>query len=80
MCLHIATDASYLVAPKIRSRIASYLYVLKYHNDRTNPDTKLNTVIHVEYKLLKHVVSSEEEAKTGGIYTNYQVGISLDIY
>ena len=77
MCLHVDIDILYLVAPKYRSMIAGYLYLGKYHNDRTNPNTKLNAAIHVECKLLKNVVSSAVEAETCGIYTNCQVVIPL---
>ena len=78
MFRHVDTDAAYLVAPKSRSRIAGYFYLGKYHNDRSNPYyTKLKAAIHVEYKLLKNVVSSAADTETGGIYINCQVEILL---
>ena len=77
MCIHVDTYATYLVAPKCRSRIVGYFYLGKYHNDRPNCDTKLDVVIHVEFKLLKNIVSWVAEAEKSGIYTNCQAAIPL---
>lgn len=73
MCLHIDTDALYLVAPEAKSCIAGYYYLSNNYTP-TKPPTplhpKLNTPLHVECKTLKHVVSSAAEAETGGVYSN----------
>ena len=37
----------------------------------------MNASVHVEYILLKYVVSSSAEAETGGIYANCQTEIPL---
>ena len=50
--LHIDSDAAYFVTPKAKNRIAGYFYL----SIRTTKPT-LNVPIHIECKLLKHVVS-----------------------
>ena len=80
MCLHVDSDAAYLVAPGAKSRIAGYYYLSSRYTptDSTiNPTPPLNAPVHVECKLLKHVVSSSAEAETGGIYANCQTSIPL---
>ena len=63
--LNIHSDASYLVLSNARSRIAGYYFF------RTNNNI-LNAPIHVEFKTLKHVVSSAAECEKGGISINRQ--------
>ena len=63
MKLNIDSDNLYLVLPNTRSRIAGY-YFFKTNNN------VLNTLIHVEYNTLKHVISSAAECETGGIFIN----------
>ena len=73
MCLHVDTDAAYLVAPGAKSRIAGYYYLgNKYTvaNNTIHPKPTLNGPLHVECKLLQYVVSSAAEAETGGIFAN----------
>ena len=80
MCLHVDSDAAYLVAPGAKSRIAGYYYLSSRYtptNNTINPTPPLNAPVHVECKLLKHVVSSSAEAETGGIYANCQTSIPL---
>ena len=80
MCLHIDSDAAYLVAPGAKSRIAGYYYLsskYKPTTDSLEPKPPLNAPVHVECRLLKHVVSSSAEAETGGIYANCQAAIPI---
>ena len=80
ICLHVDSDAAYLVAPGAKSRIAGYYYLsskYKPTEDTINPTPTLNAPAHVECRLLKHVVSSSAEAETGGIYANCQTAIPL---
>ena len=79
MALHVDSDAAYLVLPKARSRIAGYFYLSKACTI-TITITKspaINGSILVEYKVLRHVVSSATEAETGGLFHNYQTAIMI---
>ena len=76
MQLYIDSDAAYLVAPNAKSRIAGYFYLSdKYIQGSSNPNPKLNVRIHIEYQLLKYVVSSAAEAETSGIFMNCKAAI-----
>ena len=77
MSLYCDTDAAYLVALGAKSRIAGYFYLSDNQNGNTSPHKTLNAPIHVECKLLKHVVSSAAEAETGGVYSNCQFAVPL---
>ena len=68
------SDAAYLVAPNAKSRIAGYYYLSDLPTKKQN---KLTGAILVEYKYLKHVVTSAAEAETGGLFLNYQNVIFL---
>ena len=46
MVLHIDSDASYLVAPKARSRVTGYFQMGNHPNNKTK--STLNCAIHVE--------------------------------
>ena len=74
-------DAVYLVAPKAKSQIAGDFY---YSNtsSQTPPQIPLNGPVHVEYRVLRNVVTSatailfvKEPIKTRG--ANHGVRISL---
>ena len=75
MALHIDNDAAYLVTPKARSRVAGYLH-LSDHPTTTKTPT-FNGAIHVEYKILRHVVSYAAEAEISGLYHNSQAAIPI---
>ena len=75
MVLHVDSDAAYLVAPKVKSRVAGYFHLSGHPNIRKHP--KLNRAIQVECKTLCHVVSSAEEVKVAGIFHN--AGMALPI-
>jgi hypothetical protein len=77
MILHIDSDASYLVQPGAKSRVAGYFYL-----DNQVGSTKLphlNGGVLVECKTLRRVVSSAAEAEMGGLFHNAQMGIPIRI-
>jgi len=67
MVLWIESDASYLSVEFARSRIGGYFY-LSNHSPKMNP--KPNGPLHVQSKILKHIVSSAAESEIGGLYEN----------
>lgn len=76
MLLHADSDAAYLVAPKAKSRIAGFFYC----SDKTTttpPSPPLNGPVHVECKVLRHVVTSAAEAETAGLFYNCQTALYL---
>lgn len=75
--LPLDSDTTYLVAPKIRSYVAGYVYCGAYYTTHTAPTTVLNEPIHIECKLLKHVVALTAEAKTAGLFHNFQATIHI---
>ena len=77
MILHLDSDAAYLVAPKARSRIAGYFYCGNTYTKNITPNSTLNSPIHIECKLLKHVVASAVEAETAGLFHNCQTAVMI---
>jgi len=77
MILHVDMDAAYLVLSGARSRIAGYYYLAQYPITDAIPKPTLNGAIHVECKMLKHVVASAAEAKTGGLFHNGQIILQI---
>ena len=80
MVLHIDSDAAYLVAPGAKSRIAGYYYLSNNYQPTSTsitPTPLLNAPVHVECKILRHVVSSSAEAETGGLYANCLFAIQI---
>ena len=75
MQLHIDSDAAYLVAPKEKSRVAGYFYLSNRYDTQQSTLPKLNSPVHIECQLLKHVVTSAAEAETSAIFHNCKVGI-----
>ena len=76
MKLYIDSDTAYLVALKAKSRIAGYFYC----SDTTNTkpfSPPLNKPLHVECKVLQHVVTSVAEAETAGLFYNCQTALYL---
>lgn len=53
------------MAPKTRSRIAGYCYLLDSPDKTATP--KPNGAVHIKCKTLRNVVSSAAEAETGGV-------------
>ena len=72
MILYVDSDAAYLVADKAKSRIAGYYYCSNRHSNKKSPNPPLNGPIHIECKLLRHVVTSAAEAETAGLFVNCQ--------
>ena len=72
MQLHIDSDAAYLVAPKAKRRVVGYFY-----SSNKSIQPTINAPVHVEFALLKHVVSSAAEAETGGISHNARSAIHI---
>jgi len=70
MILNVHSDASYLSAPKARSRAGGYFFLGSLPRDG-NP-IKLNGAIHVTCTILKLVAASAAEAKLGALFLNAQ--------
>ena len=57
MVFHIDSDASYLIAPYEKSKIAVFFYLICDSSSTTSH----NTPIIVECKTLRHIVTSSKE-------------------
>ena len=78
MCLHINSDASYLSAPKVRSRTGAH-YVLSLH-PRKNMALGLqllNRPVHVVSNFIKFVMASVAEAAIGANFIAAQGGLPI---
>lgn len=75
MNLYVDSEVAYLVASKARSRIAGFYY-FKY-DQNNNIITPSNHLILMEYRCLKHVVLSADEAETAGIFANTKLCILI---
>ena len=73
MILHVHSDASYLTAPKARSRAGGFFYLSK----NTPDNLQLNGPIHIESKIMKHVLASAAEAEIAALFFNTQNIIPL---
>ena len=62
--LIINSNASYLILPKVRSRLAGYFYL-------TTPSIINNGAALIKYKNIHHVVSSAAEAKIHSAFHSY---------
>jgi hypothetical protein len=72
MSLKIHSDASYLTAPKARSRVGGHFYL--GNNPRPETPDILNGAVLTIAGILKNVVSSAAEAEIGGLYVNTREG------
>ncbi len=72
MKLHVDLDAAYLVAPKAQSCIAGF-----YYCSNNTPNPPLNGPVHVECRVLRHVVTSAAEAETAVLFYNTQTAVEL---
>ncbi len=70
MILNVHSDASYLSAPKARSRAGGYFFLGSIPQDG-NP-IKLNGAIHITCTILKLVTASAAEAELGALFLNAQ--------
>ena len=73
--MYIDSDAVYLVAPKARNRVAGFFHLSDTFPNQQSTLPKLNTPVHIECQLLKHVVTSAGEAETSAIFHNCKIGI-----
>ena len=74
MQLTVVSDASFLVLPKARSRMAGYFRLL---DPPLNRKYKHNGAILIECRAIRNVVTSAAEAETHGVYHNARVAIPL---
>jgi hypothetical protein len=72
MQLKIHSDASYLSEPKAKSRSGGYLYVGNKTNSSKKPLSNGPILCHTT--VLKHVVSSVDEANFGALFVNAKEG------
>jgi hypothetical protein len=76
MVLHIESDASYLSAPKARSRAAGYHFLSSRPRNPnapplpSDPPPPGNGAIHVHCQILREVVSSASEAELAALFHN----------
>jgi hypothetical protein len=66
MCLHIDSDASYLLEPKAWSRMGGIFYLSDQPPTMRSPDTPsapLNGAIHIVSNILRNVMASAIEAE-----------------
>ena len=75
MIMNTHSDASYLSAPKSRSRVGGYFF-MGTSNAITTP---LNGPIHCEAKILRHVMSSAAEAEIGALFVNAKSILSFRV-
>ena len=73
MVLNVHSDASYLTAPKARSRAGGYFFM--GHNNKDS--SFMNAPIHIECKIMRHVLSSAPEAEIASLFTISQCVIPL---
>lgn len=78
MCLHVESDAAYLVLPKARSRLGGHFYLSdKITSKTTTPTPTPNGPIHNECKTIRNVMSSAAEAEAIGIYHNSRTAVPI---
>jgi hypothetical protein len=70
MILYCHSDASYLSEQKARSRVGGFFYL--GNKDEPKVVTKPNGPIHIESKILKHVMAAASEAEIGALFHNGQ--------
>ena len=70
MILNVHSDASYLSAPKARSRAGGYFFLGSIPRD--GDPIKLNGAIHITCTILKLVAASVAEAELGALFLNAQ--------
>ena len=75
MILHIHSDASYLSAPRSRSRVGGYFYL---SSGTPNPASCAhNGAIYVLFCILKRVLASVAEVHIGATFTNAQEALPI---
>ena len=77
MYLHVHSDASYLSAPKTRSRASGFFFLSDNPSKITPAEATINGVIHINSKIIKNVMDSAAEADIGASYMNGQDCVAL---
>ena len=78
MCLHIDSDAAYLVHPQARSRVAGHFYLSdKILLETPTPNPTPHRPILKKCRTVCNVMSSAAEAKTIGIFHNANVAVPI---
>ena len=75
MCLHVDSDAAYLVLPKARSRLAGHFFLSDH--PEVSRTISPNGPILTECKTIRTVVASAAEAETHGIFHNAQTALPI---
>ena len=75
MVLYCHSDASYLSERNARSRVAGFFYLGNYNEpiDVTQP----NGPIHIECRIMKHVMAAASEAEIGALFHNGQEAVYM---
>ena len=83
MVLWVDSDASYLSAPKGRSRMAGYHYLSDAPADpsraptATDPHPPPNGAVEVTCQIMREVLSSAAEAELGGLFLNGKTAVPI---
>ena len=77
MCLHVHSDASYLSAPKARSRAGAHYFLSTHPNNKVSDVQILNGPIHVVSKIIKFVMLSAAEAEIGASFIAAQESLPI---
>ena len=72
-------DAAYLVAAKAHSRVAGYFFLSESPDDPLQMKPMHNAAIHVECRILKHVVASAAEVECGALFHNAQLLVPIKV-
>jgi hypothetical protein len=75
MILYCHSDASYLSERKARSRVGGFFYL--GNKDEPEVVAKPNGPIHIESKILKHVMPTASEAEIGALFHNGQEAVYI---
>ena len=80
MCLHIDSDAAYLVLPNARSRGVGYLFLSSSPSTtETTPTPQPNGTILTECTTIKRVVSSATKEEAHTVYNNVRVAVPIRV-
>jgi len=75
MQLKVESDASYLVVPGAKSRVAGHFYLAAHKRNLNSSDD--NAPVNTECATLKNVVCSAAEAECGGLFHNCQKAVTM---
>ena len=80
MILYVHSDASYLSAPRARSRASGHYFLSDRSPDPTKPPRirrRLNGPIHTMSKIMSNVVGLSAKAEIGATYINGQEAVPI---